>query len=315
VELDELVAKTGRTAPVSQQSIDKLHQRLKADPTAWAEQRLVIRTAPAIVEPPTPKGDRVGLFVGVSKFEVGEAGVRFKLGAELMAKSMVERGGIDASKARLLVDEQATRGNIQTAITRWLPSVSRPGDTVFIFHAGHGGTIKNLDGTKQDGRDGYLTTYDNGWEKQVTSLADGENKCRSRFITDDALARWLQELPGRQIVLIVCSCHAGTLVDARVLGRFASREAARVKGISALNIAVIANAYPDESSYSARDKPVWIAYFLTEAMKKLPAPVTLHKAFDYYRQEHRRRFVNFDNDGFHQLIFADNILVPVILAP
>ena len=78
-ELDRLVAKTGRAAPVSQDVIAKLHERLKADPASWSEHRLAIRTAPAVEQPPSPKGERVGLFVGVGKFQVGEAGNRFRL--------------------------------------------------------------------------------------------------------------------------------------------------------------------------------------------------------------------------------------------
>ncbi len=315
-ELDRLVAKTGRAAPVAPKVFATLDSRLQKDLASWTEQRLVIRTAAGVEgPPPSPKGERVGLFIGVSKFAVGEAGVRFKLGAQLMAKTMVERGRVNPEKAKTIVDQEASRANIQTAITRWLPSVSQPGDTVFIFYAGHGGTVKNLDGTKVDGRDGVLTTYDNNWESQKMSSDEWDNMARSRYISDDALARWLQELPGRQIALLICSCHAGTMVDARVLAKFASREAARVKGISQLNVAIIANAFPDEVSYSRRDKPVWLAQDLSEAMTKLPAPVTLRQAFEYYREEHRRRFAKDNNSGFHEFVYTDTALLPILLAP
>jgi len=315
-ELDRLVAKTGRAAPVAPEVFARLHGRLKDDLGTWTEHRLVIRTSPGTAEPPpSPKGERVGLFVGVSKFQVGQAGVRFKLGAELMAKAMLERGRLNPEKVKTIVDQEASRANLQTAITRWLPSVSQPGDTVFIFYAGHGGTVKNLDGTKIDGRDGVLTTYDNNWESQKMSSDEWDNMARSRYISDDALARWLQELPGRQIVLLICSCHAGTMIDARVLAKFASREAARVKGISALNVAVLANAFPDEVSFSRRDKPVWLAQDLSEAMTKLPAPVTLRQAFEYYRQEHRRRFEKSGNVGYHEFVYTDTSLLPILLAP
>jgi hypothetical protein len=160
-----------------------------------------------------------------------------------------------------------------------------------------------------------LTVYDNDWESRKMTSDQWDNAARSRCISDDALARWLQELPGRQVVLLVCSCHAGTVVDARVLGKFCAREAARVKGVSALNMAVIANAFPDEVSFSHRNRPVWLAFHLTEAMRKLPAPVTLRRAFEYYRQEHRRQFEKADNVGFHELIYTDTALLPIVLAP
>jgi hypothetical protein len=316
-ELDGLVANTGRAALVPQETLEKLHERLKADLASWSEHRLPIRTAPRVEEPPPRKTERVGLFVGVSQFQVNDKkdGQRFQLGAELMAKTLIERGRLDSQKVKTLTGPAATRANIEEAVTRWLPGVSQPGDTVFVFYAGHGGTIKNLDGTKPDGKDGVLSVYDNDWESQKMTNDEWDNTARSRFISDDALARWLQELPGRQIVLLVSSCHAGSLIDARVLARFCSREAVRVKGISALNIAVVASSSPDEVTLSTIGKPVWLATFLAEAMTKLPAPVTLRQAFEYYRNEHKVRLEKTGDVGYHEPVYTDMTLLPIVLTP
>ena len=314
-ELDGLVAKTGRVAPVARDVLAKLHERLKSDPAAWSEHRLAIHTAPKQEPPPSPKGERVGLFIGVGKFQVGDAGARFRLGAELMAKTMVDRGGVNRNKTRTIVDEQASRANIEEAITRWLPSVSQPGDTVFIFYAAHGGTVKSYDETKPDGKDGVLTTYDNEWEKNAKA-DQWDDMARSRFVSDDALARWLQELTGRQVVLMISSCHAGSMIDARVLSKFCSRQAAKVKGISALNVSVIASSWPDEITLSPSNKyPVFLAQFLSEAMTKLPAPVTLRQAFDYYSQEHKRRLERSGDVGYHEPVYTDMNLIPILLTP
>jgi hypothetical protein len=316
-ELDRLMANTGRAAPVPQDAIAKLHERLKSDLTSWTEHRVPIRTAPRAEEPPPRKAERVGLFVGVSQFQVNDKkdGQRFQLGADLMAKTLTERDRVDSQKVKSLTGPAATRANIEEAVTRWLPSVSQPGDTVFIFYAGHGGTIKNLDGTKPDGKDGVLSVYDNDWESRKMTSDEWDNTARSRFISDDALARWLQELPGRQIVLLVSSCHAGSIIDARVLARFCSREAVRVKGISALNIAVVASSSPDEVTLSTLSKPVWLATFLAEAMTKLPAPVTLRQAVDYYRREHRLRLEKTGDVGYHEPVYTDMTLLPIVLTP
>lgn len=320
-ELDALVNKTGRAAPVAQEVINSLHERLSKDLGSWTENRVPVRTMAS--SQPAAKRDRsrrVGLFIGVNKFEVGEEkgegkNARFRLGAELMVKAMVERGQLDAERTKTLTGEQATRDNIEAAITRWLPSVTQPGDTVFLFYGGHGGLIKNLDGTKPDGKDGVLTTYNNAFQAQKLSEDDWDAQARRNWISDNTLARWLQELPGRQIAVIISSCHAGSMIDAKLLAKFASREATRVKGISRLNVAVLVSCFPDEQTLSNVQKPVWLAYYLSEAMSKLPAPVTLQKAFEYYRQEHRARLAQEGDTGFHEPILTDTALLPITLVP
>jgi hypothetical protein len=319
-ELESLVHKTGQAAPVTQKTLDELQQRLKKDPAAWTEHRVSIRTAAKNEKQSPHKAARVGLFVGVNKFETGEEkeegkNPRFRLGAELMAKVMVERGRLDPQRTKTLVGEQATRDNIEAAITRWLPGVTQPGDTVFIFYGGHGGLVKNLDGTKPDGKDGVLTTYNNAFQSRKLSSDDWDAEARKAWISDGTLARWLQELPGRQIAVIISSCHAGTMIDARLLAKYGSREATRVKGISGLNVAVLVSCFPDEQTLSNATKPVWLAYYLAEAMTRLPGPVTLSRAFEYYRQEHRKRLAQDGDTGFHEPVLTDTALLPIMLAP
>ena len=91
-----------------------------------------------------------------------------------------------------------------------------------------------------------MTTYDNGFESQKLTAEQWDEQARRHFISDATLARWLQELPGRQIALIISSCHAGSMIDARLLAKFGTREASRVKGISGLNVSVVASCMPDE---------------------------------------------------------------------
>jgi hypothetical protein len=319
-ELDALVKKIGRAAPVSQEVINRAHDRLSGDLSTWTEHRVAIRTAASSSATVARGARRVGLFVGVNKFQTsekqGEGGnARFRLGAEMMARFMLQRGGLDSQWTKTLTGEEATRANIETAITRWLPSVTRPGDTVFIFYGGHGGLIKNLDGTKPDGKDGVLTTYNNAFQAHKLTDDEWDAQARQNFISDITLARWLQELPGRQIAVLISSCHAGSMIDAGLLARFGSREATRVKGISAVNVAVLASCAADEETLSQASKPVFLAQYLCEAMEKLPAPVTLQQAFDYYRQASRARLQQVGEVGFHEPVLTDTALLPIVLAP
>lgn len=314
-ELDKLVAKTGRAAPVSRDVIGQLHARLKADLPSWSEHRVPIRTEAAAAPPPDRKANRVGLFIAANKSEkTKESTDRFLLGCELVAKTMAQRGGIRPNNMKMLTNEQATRANIESAITQWLPSVSQPGDTVFIFYAGHGGVTRNPG--RPDLRDGFVTTYDDDLGPGRMTEEEWEARCRAKFVTDTALARWLQELPGRQIVLLLSTCHAGGMVDTKTLSKFGVRQAALVKGISQVNVAVLCTAAPDELTLSPSNKyPVFLAQYLAEAMTNLPRPVTLRQAYDYYHEEMRKNLVNRREVGAHEPVLTDTALLPIVLAP
>ena len=54
--------------------------------------------------------------------------------ARLLANVLREAGQLN--DVRIRTNDEATRKDIEEAITQWLPSVSRPGDTVFIYFSG-----------------------------------------------------------------------------------------------------------------------------------------------------------------------------------
>ena len=323
-ELDGLVQKTGRAPIVSGEVIEKLKERLSKDLASWTEHRVIIRTTAKESLPPPRKAARVGLFIGVNKYQnekLCTPAERFRLGAELLAKTFVERGGVEAQNVKTIVAEQATRANIEEAIVKWLPSVSQPGDTVFILYAGHGTTIKNLDGSKPDGRDGLISTYDNNPGENIKSQEEFEAALRKQLISDEALARWLEELNGRQIVLMLETCHAGSMIDARTLSRFFIREAAAVKGIAQLNVNMVVACAPDESGYNNPDRAALMPLYIAEAMENLPKPVTLAQAFAHYLAGQKRFLEEISKKadvplvGQQQPMLIDTSLLPIVLAP
>jgi hypothetical protein len=323
-ELDGLVQKTGTAPIVGREVIDNLKERLSKDPDSWTEHRVAVRTAAKQAMPPQHKASRVGLFIGVNKYQNEKLCMpaeRFKLGAELLAKTFVERGSVDPHNVKTIVAEEATRANFEEAVVKWLPSVSQPGDTVFIFYAGHGTTIKNLDGSKPDGRDGLISTYDNDPGEGIKSQEEFEARLRKQMISDEALARWLEELNGRQIVLFLETCHAGSMIDQQTLGRFFIREAAAVKGIAQLNVSVIVACAPDESGYNNPDKAALMALYIADAMETLPKPVTLPQAFEHYLAGQKRFLAELSKKadmpltGQQQPMLIDMSLLPIVLAP
>jgi hypothetical protein len=126
----------------------------------------------------------------------------------------------------------------------------------------------------------------------------------------------LQELPGRQIVVMLESCHSGGMIDAATLTKFFSREAARVKGISQLNVVVIAGCSSDETVRTFTKDPLsQMPRFLVDAMTRLPAPVTVQQAFDHYRHGVGLWMRENNMTGIMEPIMTDSALLPIALVP
>ena len=167
-------------------------------PNKWAEHSVSVKTVASGVRGGAVQSQqRIGLFIGISKYE--DRRIRdLKLchrDAEVMAVAMKEYGGLDG--IGLLTDEKATRENIEKAF-RELKLKSKPGDEIFIYWSGHGSSCADTGGDEEDGRDEFLVPYDG-------NAADAEGS----MVLDDALGRWVQELDGRKVAVILDACHSG----------------------------------------------------------------------------------------------------------
>ncbi len=162
----------------------------------WAEARIDITTFGKGGKPPKV-GKRYGVAIGISQYthdRIQDLQVSH-LDAQRMADAFQAKCGLD--EVILLTNEQATRANIEKAIFHDLVHKSRAGDTVFIFFSGHGGRCADQNGDEEDGFDEYLVPHDGILGKPET------------MIIDDTFARWMQELSGRHIAIILDNCYSG----------------------------------------------------------------------------------------------------------
>ena len=157
-----LVAK--RFNAISPQQLKGIELELgDEEPQAWAEDQVEITTYAKDAQVAQSGARRFGVFFGVSEYEFNaelEAATEEKQHLNLpgcnhdarqMAALLREVG--DVSEAKIFTNDQATKANLQEAITGWLPKVSRPGDTVFIFFSGHGGQLADDNGDESDKQD------------------------------------------------------------------------------------------------------------------------------------------------------------------
>jgi hypothetical protein len=169
--LDDPALREKQANPISsarwQQAVKSL---AKAAPGSHAPDRLQITTYPAGEEPPVPRPRRYGAFFGVTRYEFHDEVLEYNEGksglnlagcsndAVVLGSMLQQMGHLD--DVRVYVDHEASRWQMEQAITGWLPAVSRPGDTVFIGFSGHGGTIPDDAADEADRFDEVLLPHD-----------------------------------------------------------------------------------------------------------------------------------------------------------
>jgi hypothetical protein len=228
-----------------------------AEPAKWARDLVEITTKSKTEPVVTPQARRYGVFFGVKNYtfreealaatqEEVDAGNRDKVwdpdmrcaenNVAVMSEMLRTMGKLDDLKTYFSKD--ATKANLKYAVTQWLPSVSKPGDTVFIYWTSHGGQIADDDGDEADQKDEWLLNadyidlgilkqllkkkqagkLDAALSKKVDELVPiaeraGKNAdnalIRHTGVSDDLFGHWLQSLAGRQVVVILDSCYSG----------------------------------------------------------------------------------------------------------
>jgi hypothetical protein len=85
--------------------------------------------------------ERYALVIGISKYANPALNLSFAAAdAQSLSKVLTdpEVGAYKPENVRLLVDEQATRKNIVSALNTWLKNRVTADDSVVIFYSGHG---------------------------------------------------------------------------------------------------------------------------------------------------------------------------------
>lgn len=311
-------------------------------PAQWSVQHVDITTYDRSEPLPEHAKRRFGVFFGVADY-LFDAEARAaskegrglnlptcKIDAEELGTALKLMGEFD--EVLVFTDQNATKQNLQDAVTRWLPSVSRPGDACLIYFSGHGGQVPDLDGDEKPnpgtderydetlipydylGYSLYLKAEENS--RAGTLPADKRQplqKARqlvSRFtqdfekamaleltttITDDEFGNWLhQRLDGRQIIVMLDSCHSGGFgVSTKSLtGKdpgpihfdFLDQEIVRLKDIGQNDTALFATCSPFESVMVPREGefPVRMSlmtYFVVEQLHTAKGSIDLESSF------------------------------------
>ncbi len=263
----------------------------------WAEHNVEIKTLAKGAPTPQTGPRRLAVCIGISRYQ--SAGIpQLKVchkDAVTMAETLKTAGNF--SEVIVLTDEKATRAAIEQAIRKELASKTKPGDEIVIYWSGHGARIADDNGDEADGQDEVLVPYDTK-EGTIEEL-------RSTLIIDDQFGRWIQELDGRRVFVVLDTCHSGgqatqeKKLSTKSLNWIANNtksplsfgddskadafdlEFARVKDIGQRGVSLLASSTARQPSLERLEGDLSVlTYFMLEHVKKSPRAVTPKTLFE-----------------------------------
>jgi len=301
--------------PVAEGTAKNFSKSVEKETPDWAEHQIFIQTVPSRSgsSQPSPSpdgGKRFAVAIGISDYKddnITNLGV-CHFDAERILKMLTERCGVAKDNTILLPNEKATLDNVRKTIKEELPQRTKPGDTVFFFWSGHGGQTS-------DGKKEFLVPYDG-------SNGDAEET----MLMDEMFGRWVQELDGRKVLIMIDACHSGGMAanakkdqendgDWRPL-RFAFTRLALVKDIGQKDAAVIASSTAAESSFVRREKDLSVfTYYVLQAVEGASHSIT-HTQLTTTVKPQVTRYIeqNFTNKQ-QTVVMQDDMTEPLVMNP
>jgi uncharacterized caspase-like protein len=279
----------------------------------WSEHDLEITTVPADKPQPVQQSRRVAVCVGISEYKDQNIHALHcaHTDAQAMAKALKQYCGVQ--EVHLLQNSEATLANIRQKITDEVVNGTKPGDTVFLYWSGHGGTCAST--TAGRASDEFLVPHDGLYKE------DDPKVLRSSMLMHDMFGRWVQALDGRNVVVILDTCHSGGQIEDQTKAlkakgstkdlkgadnvarygkairtkndqagpdhkNFLEGNLARMKGIGQKDAIVLASSTAKQVSFERTDgKMSVMTYFLIEALNKLPAKSDMNAVFAYVKEK------------------------------
>lgn len=146
----------------------------------------------------------VAVVIGLGRYrEKNIPAVRYATrDAEVMARYLQNVGGVAADDMKILIDDGATRSDLEAYIEDWLPRRVKPDSTVFFYYAGHGAP-------DPAGKEAFIVPF------------EGHPDFPAKLYPLNRLYAALAKLPAKAVVVMLDSCFSGAK------GRGVSQEGAR----------------------------------------------------------------------------------------
>ncbi len=229
---------------------------------------------PAAAEPATGTAfnDKWAVVVGISKFSNPDLDLKYaSKDARDFYDYLTTDGHFAPDHVALLLDEQATRKNILSAVgEKFLPAVVKPGDLVVIYFSGHGSPSD-----PKVGGVNYLITRDTNTEDVYgtgIAMQDFAKLIKDRVPTD-------------KVVLVLDACHSGNVSEE-------NKGLVREANLNAQQLAhetgrlIVSSSEPSQMSWESKDRSNGVfTHFLIEGLKHEGEQTTLADAFGYMKEK------------------------------
>lgn len=188
-----------------------------------------------------------GLFIGVDRYASDEINELTCAKRDAVALEALFADTFGGSETSLLVDDQATRAEIERAFQSL--AASEPGDTVVVSFSGHGSETHEL----------------------ITHDAD-PNDLPSTAIPLDLLTEWFTRIPAKRLILLLDCCFSGG-AGAKVLQvdlkqRSMQSAEARLRAMAGEGRLIVTASAADEPAWeNQRTGHGFFTHFLIEAMR------------------------------------------------
>jgi hypothetical protein len=136
-----------------------------------------------------PPSEKYAVVVGIADFLYANDLDYTDDDARDFRQTLLDYGGFEDDNITMLIDSEATKSAIYSAITDWLDSREDANSLVVIFYSAHG--------TQSSGHE-YLVAHD--------------SRYLSECIRDDEFGGWLDNLESQQVVVMVDTCHSGGMI-------------------------------------------------------------------------------------------------------
>jgi hypothetical protein len=157
-------------------------------------------------------------------------------------------GTVPRDHVKLLLDEQATERNIESAIGKWLKRKSSKKDTVTIFFAGHGAPEDN---------ETYWVTHD----AEIDDLY-------STALNNNTIVRMLDRVRAKKMVVFLDSCYSAATVNRTDKTRALSRVKIPYDKFKGEGRAIITSSTGEEQSLELDKFGHGVfSYYLVKALK------------------------------------------------
>ena len=139
-------------------------------------------------------------------------------------------------------------------------------------------------GDEEDGFDEAIALFD--------SRLDNLDTVRKTMVSDDEFGRWIQDLDGRRVAIILDICHAaGMAAGQKAISEFYAMpdkpfdflvsELTRAKDIGQEEVALLCASRSDQKAFERRERDLSaMTYYLVKSIEEASGPVTMAAVYE-----------------------------------